>query len=71
MAAYCIVLVFLLVDINWNKVPYFRSRKLLNLAVAQRLMLPVLAIIPYQSTYQLIIFLTGFAAVELLFYIKS
>jgi len=34
-------------------------------------MLPVLAIIPYQNTYHLIIFLTGFSVVELLFYVKS
>jgi hypothetical protein len=60
---YLIVVVFLLVDINWHKVPYFRSRKLLNLVIAQRLMLPVLAILPFNFTYNLIIFIIGFSVI--------
>ena len=68
---YLIIVVFLLVDINWHKLPYFKSRKLLNLVVAQRLMLPVLVIVPFNFTYNLIIFLNGFALIELLFLAKS
>lgn len=68
---YLIVVVFLLVDINWHKLPYFKSRKLLNLVIAQRLILPVLVIVPFNYTYNLIIFLNGFAVIELLFLIKS
>jgi hypothetical protein len=68
---YSLVIVFLLVDLNWNRMPYFRTKKLLNLAIAQRLILPVFVILPSKNTYQLIIFMVVFAAIELIFYFKS
>lgn len=68
---YSMVLVFLLVDFNWNRIPYFRTKKLLNLAIAQRFLLPVFAILPSKDTYQLSIFLLAFAIFELIFYVKS
>lgn len=68
---YSIIVVFLLVDFNWHRVPYFRTKKLLNLAIAQRLILTVLVILPAQDTYQLIIFTIAFAIIELFFYAKS
>ncbi len=60
---YCLIVVFLLVDLNWNRVPYFKAKKLLNLVIAQRLILPVFVIIPYDKTYHLIIFMIGFGVV--------
>ena len=68
---YCLILIFFLVDINYHRLPYFKSKKLLNLAIAQRLVLPVLAIIPHNYTYQMIIFVNALALLELIFYTKS
>lgn len=68
---YCLVVVGLLVDLNWHRIPYFRTKKLLNLTIAQKLILPVLVIVPPRDTYQLVIFVIGFAILELFFYAKS
>lgn len=64
-------MVFLLVDLNYHRVPYFRSKKLLNLAIVQRLVLPVLAITPFTDTYNMVIFLNAFTLIELVFLAKS
>lgn len=68
---YAMVLTGFLVDMNWHRIPYFRTKKLLNLAIAQRLLLPVLPILPAADTYHLIIFLNAFAAIEVVFYARS
>ena len=60
---YCLVLVFLLVDLNYNRVPYFRAKKLLNLVIAQRLILPVLVVLPYSTTYQVSIVFIAFSII--------
>lgn len=43
----------------------------MNLAFAKRLVLPAVAILPFKFTYNLIIFLLGFAIIELLLLTKS
>lgn len=68
---YSIVLIFLIVDFNWHRVAYFRTKKLLNLAIAQRFILPVFLILPFKDTYQIIIFFIIFAIFELIFYANS
>lgn len=68
---YSAVMVFLLVDINYHRIPYFKSKKLLNLAIAQRLLLPVLVTLPYTDTHHLIIFLNAFSLIELIFLVRS
>jgi len=57
---YSAVLVFLLVDINYHRVPYFKAKEMLNLAIAQRFLLPVMTTLPYSDNYHLIIFLNAF-----------
>lgn len=64
-------MVFLLVDLNFHRVPYFKAKKLLNLVIAQRLLLPVMVILPYADTHHLIIFMNAFAIIELIFLAKS
>ena len=68
---YSLVLVMLLADLNYNRVPYFKAKKLLNLVLAQRLLLPVLVVLPYATTYQLTVILIGFSTIELVFLAKS
>ena len=64
-------MIFLLVDLNYHRIPYFRSKKLLNLVLAQRFVLPVFVILPYSDSAQLAIFINLFAVIELIFYVKS
>ena len=68
---YSVTLVFLLVDLNYHRIPYFRSKKLLNLVLAQRFVLPVFVILPYSDSHHLIIFMIVFSVIELIFYVKS
>ena len=68
---YSICMIFLLVDLNYHRIPYFRSKKLLNLVLAQRFVLPVFVILPYSDSAQLAIFINLFAVIELIFYVKS
>lgn len=60
---YSVCLVFLLVDLNYHRVPYFRSKKLLNLVLAQRLILPVFVVLPFYDTPHLAIFITVFGVI--------
>ena len=43
---YCFVLLFIFIDLNYHRVPYFRSKKLANLVIAQRIILPIFPILP-------------------------
>lgn len=68
---YSCALIFLLVDLNYHRIPYFRSKKLLNLVLAQRFILPVFVILPYTDSHHLAIFSTVFGVIELIFLVKS
>jgi uncharacterized protein YacL len=68
---FCIAAVYLIVDCNFNPLPYFRSSELMNICFAKRLMLPALVVMPYQFSYSLIVFLVGFALIDLLFLTKA
>ena len=56
-------MVFMLVDLNFHRIPYFKAKKLLNLAIAQRLLLPVMVTLPFSDTHHLIILLIAFSLI--------
>ena len=60
---YSSTLVFLLVDLNYHRIPYFRSKKLLNLVLAQRFILPIFLILPYSDSHHLAIFMIVFSVI--------
>lgn len=68
---YLSILIYLFVDCNLHALPYFKSPEGMNLIFLKRMILPVLVMVPYKFTYNLIIFMIGFAIIELLFLIKA
>jgi hypothetical protein len=60
---YCLILVLLLVDLNYHRIPYFKAKKQLNLVIFQRLVLPVMVLVPFNDTYGLVIFMLALAVV--------